>query len=152
MKSRIITFAAVTVALGLSTAIWLPTLHLFFQKPLSEIYLSQGVPPRARQLADRQLQLWTDPLLLQAELKKMRTSNAEWDFMGRSFFVWSLANMGLREPKAKSRYLPVMDKIIQETVKIEQKDGIYAFLMPYAKDRPYVLKPPRSLFIDGELP
>jgi len=35
--------------------------------------------------------------------------------------------------------------------KIEQQDGIFAFLMPYAKDRPYRVKPARSLFIDGEI-
>ena len=107
--------------------------------------------PKARQLAARHLQLWTEPSLRQAELKKMRGSNAEWDFMGRSFLVWSLVNMGLREPEAKAQYLPIIDQIIQETVKIEQQDGIYAFLMPYAKDRPYMIKPARSLFIDGEI-
>jgi hypothetical protein len=34
----------------------------------------------------------------------MRASNAEWDFMGRSFLVWSLANMGLREADLSSRH------------------------------------------------
>jgi hypothetical protein len=81
----------------------------------------------------------------------MRGSNAEWDFMGRSFLVWSLVNMGLREPAAKGQYLPIIDQIIRETVRIEHEDGIYAFLMPYAKDRPYLVKPARSLFIDGEI-
>jgi hypothetical protein len=81
----------------------------------------------------------------------MRHSNAEWDFMGRSFLVWSLANMGLREPQMKAQYLPVMDQIINETVKIEQHDGIYAFLMPYARSGSYRVKPARSLFIDGEI-
>jgi len=65
--------------------------------------------------------------------------------------VWALVNMGLREPQMMDQYLPVIDQIIHETVKIEQKDGIYAFLMPYAKDRPYRVKPARILFIDGEL-
>jgi hypothetical protein len=136
---------------ALATALWLPCLHLFFRKPLSDFYLENGVAPKARQLAARHLQLWTEPALRQAELKKMRTSNAEWDFMGRSFLVWSLVNMGLREPQTQEQYLPIIDQIIQETVKIEQQDGMYAFLMPYAKDRPYVVKPPRSLFIDGEI-
>jgi len=135
----------------LATAIWLPCLHLFFRKPLSNLYQETGISPKAARLAARHLQLWTEPSLRQAELKKMRTSNAEWDFMGRSFLVWSLVNMGLRNPETKSRYLPIIDQIIEETVKIEQQDGIYAFLMPYAKDRPYMIKPARSLFIDGEL-
>lgn len=140
-----------TVALAVASVLWLPCLHLFFRKPLSDFYQPSGVSPKARQLAARHLQLWTEPALRQTELKKMRSTNAEWDFMGRSFLVWSLVNMGLREPQAKDRYLPIIDQIITETVKIEQQDGIYAFLMPYAKDRPYVVKPPRSLFIDGEI-
>jgi len=139
------------VALAVAAAVWVPCLHLFFRKPLSEFYQEQGVSPKARQLAARHLRLWTEPSLRQAELKKMRGSNAEWDFMGRSFLVWSLVNMGFREPDTKERYLPIIDEIIRETVAIEQQDGIYAFLMPYAKDRPYVIKPARSLFIDGEI-
>jgi hypothetical protein len=139
------------VALALATAMWVPCLHLFFRKPLADFYQEKGVSPKAKQLVARHLRLWTEPRLRQAELKKMRSSNAEWDFMGRSYLVWSLVNMGLREPETKAQYLPVIDQIIQETVKIEQEDGIYAFLMPYAKDRPYMIKPARSLFIDGEI-
>jgi hypothetical protein len=139
------------VALAMAAAIWLPCLHLFIRKPLSDFCQEEAVSPKARQLAARHLHLWTEPSLRQAELKKMRGSNAEWDFMGRSFLVWSLANMGLRQPEAKAQYLPIIDQIIQETVRIEQEKGIYAFLMPYAKDRPYLVKPARSLFIDGEI-
>jgi len=139
------------LALGLATAFWLPCLHFVFQKPLSDFYREEGISPQAGALAARHLRLWTEPTLRQAELKKMRGSNAEWDFMGRSFLVWSLVNMGLREPPMKDQYLAVIDQIIQETVKIEQRDGIYTFLMSYAKDRPYVVKPARSLFIDGEI-
>jgi len=138
-------------AFALATVIWLPCLHLFFRKPVADFYQEKGISPKARQLAARHLQLWTEPALRQAELKKMRNSNAEWDFMGRSFLVWSLANMGLREPRSANQYLPIIDQIIQETVKIELHDGIYGFLMPYAKDRAYVAKPARSLFIDGEI-
>jgi hypothetical protein len=139
------------LAFVLALAVWLPCLHFFFRRPLSNFYQENGISPQARLLAARHLQLWTDPALRQTELKKMRSSNAEWDFMGRSFLVWSLVNMGLREPQMKSQYLPVIDQIIQETIKIERQDGIYAFLMPYAKDRPYRIKPARSLFIDGEI-
>ena len=155
MASRFMTslknLCVALVALAVAAAIWVPCLHLFFRKPLSDFYQEKGVSPKARQLAARHLHLWTEPSLRQAELRKMRGSNAEWDFMGRSFLVWSLVNMGLREPEARTRYLPIIDQIIEETVSIEQQDGIYAFLMPYAKDRPYVVKPARSLFIDGEI-
>ncbi|HXP59890.1 MAG TPA: hypothetical protein VN829_05315 [Dongiaceae bacterium] len=138
-------------ALAVAAALWLPCLHLFFRKPLSDFYQEKGISPKAKQLAARHLRLWIDPGLRRAELRKMRASNAEWDFMGRSFLVWSLVNMGLREPQMKDQYLPVIDQIIRETVRIEQQDGIYAFLMPYAKDRPFRVKPARSLFIEGEL-
>ncbi len=139
------------VGFTLALAMWLPCLHFFFRKPTADFYEQEGISSKARLLAARHLQLWNDPALRQAELKKMRSSNAEWDFMGRSFLVWSLVNMGLREPQIKEQYLPVIDQIIQETVKIERQDGIYAFLMPYAKARPYRVKPARSLFIDGEI-
>src|SRR5436190_764630 len=86
------------LASALALAIWVPCLHLFFRKPVADFYQAQGISPKARQLAARHLQLWTESTLRQAELTKMRTSNAEWDFMGRSFLVWSLVNMGLREP------------------------------------------------------
>jgi hypothetical protein len=94
------------VAFSLATAIWLPCLHLFFRKPLPDFYRDNGISPKAMQLAARHLQLWTEPALRQAELKKMRISNAEWDFMGRSFLVWSLANMSLREPQLKQNTSP----------------------------------------------
>jgi hypothetical protein len=139
------------LALLVALAIWLPCLHFLFRKPVKDFYRPDGISPKARQLAARHLRLWTDPALRRAELIKMRSSNAEWDFMGRSFLVWSLVNMGLREPETKGQYLPVIDQIIRETLKIEQRDGFYAFLMPYAKDRPYRIQPARSLFIDGEV-
>jgi hypothetical protein len=151
LRTRLVEAAIGLVAVALATAIWLPCLHLFFRKPLSDFYQQEGISAEAKNLAARHLQLWTDPGLRQVELKKMRSSNAEWDFMGRSFLVWSLVNMGLREPQLKNQYLPVIDEIIRETIKIEQGDGIYAFLMPYAKARPYMVQPARSLFIDGEL-
>lgn len=81
----------------------------------------------------------------------MRVSNAEWDFMGRTFLVWSLAEMGLRNPAAKQDYLPVMDQIIDETLRLEKEHGIYFFLMPYATAGPYVMQPARSLFLDSEI-
>ena len=110
-----------------------------------------GVAPQAQQLAARHLQLWTDPELKKRELERMRHSNAEWDFMGRSFLVWSLAEMSLREPASQAANLPVIDQIIAETVRLERTNGIYVFLMPYAKARPYVAQPARSLFLDGEI-
>jgi len=138
-------------ALLVAAAIWLPSLHFFFTEADAFHRSTNGVPPKARELAARHLLMWTDPGLKAHELERMRRSNAEWDFMGRSFLVWSLAEMGLRDPALKLAYLPIMDRIIDETIQLEHDEGIYFFLMPYAKGRPYVLQPPRSHFLDGEI-
>ena len=81
----------------------------------------------------------------------MRVSNAEWDFMGRSYLVWSLANMALRNPASKPLYLRTMDQIIDETLQIEKQKGMYFFLMDYAHRGPYLMQPAHSLFLDGEI-
>lgn len=138
-------------ALLVAEMCWLPCLHLFFAKSAGHFYQADGLSRQARQLAARHLQLWTEPSLREQELRRMRSSNAEWDFMGRSFLVWSLANMGLREPAAKGLYLQTMDRIIEETLRLEKQEGMYFFLMPYAKARPYVAQPAHSLFLDGEI-
>ena len=142
---------AALLAFIIALAIWLPCLHFFFRKPVSDFYRENGISSKGRQLAARHLQLWTDPGLRQAEVKKMRSSNAEWDFMGRSYPVWSLANMALRDPASKPLYLQTMDQITEETLRLEKQEGMYFFLMPYAKDRRYVMQPARSLFLDSEI-
>lgn len=140
-------------ALAVATAIWLPGVHLVFAREAAEYSAeaARGVPPKARALAERHLRLWTDPELKAAELARMRARNAEWDFMGRSFFVWSLAEMCLREPEHATRYLAVMDEIIDETLRLEREHGQTVFLLPYANARPWIVKPGRSLFVDGEI-
>jgi hypothetical protein len=143
--------AAGVFALLLAGFIWIPCLHLFFHKSASDFYRPTGLSRRAKQLAARHLQVWTDPRLKEQELLKMRASNAEWDFMGRSFLVWSLANMGLRDPDSRRTYLQTVDQIIEETLRIEKREGMYFFLMPYAKASPYVAQPAHSLFLDGEI-
>jgi hypothetical protein len=139
-------------ALLFATAVWLPAVHWLFLRP-EKNFSSRvaGIAPQAQALAARHLQLWTNATLRTAELERMRRSNAEWDFMGRSFLVWSLAEMGLREPARKNECLAVMDQIIGETLKLEKEHGVYFFLMPYAKASRYVAQPARSLFVDGEI-
>lgn len=151
MKARINRILAGLAALAVAGVIWLPCLHFVFTKPFSDFYGKQGLSPEARQLAARHLQLWSEPLLREAELNKMRASNAEWDFMGRSYLVWSFANMALRDPASKPLYLRTMDQIIDETLRLEKEQGMYFFLMRYAKARPYVMQPAHSLFLDGEI-
>ena len=142
-------FLRVLLALFLATALWIPSVHLLFARRAPPP--SAGISQQARALAARHLELWVDPQLKQRELDRMRRSNAEWDFMGRTFLVWSLAEMSLREPAQRSNYLAVADQIIDETIRLESEHGIYFFLMPYAKARQYVEQPPRSLFLDGEI-
>ena len=144
-------FLLLLAALVMATALWLPCLHLFFAPHVADYVAGSGLSPRARELAARHLQLWTDPALKQREIERMRRSNAEWDFMGRTFLVWSLAEMALREPAQQPRYLSVMDAIIEETLRLEREQGQTFFLMPYARGRPYVEQPMRSLFVDGEI-
>ena len=139
-------------ALAVGFALWLPAVHLPFAwlAPASDFH-SQAVPPLAKKLAARHLRLWTDPGSRALELSRMRKSNAEWDFMGRSFLAWSLANMALRDPSAKADALRVIDQILEETLRLENERGSEFFLMPYARARPFVVQPPRSQFLDGEL-
>jgi hypothetical protein len=81
----------------------------------------------------------------------MRKSNAEWDFMGRTFLVLALANMGYRAPEVRDQYLDIMDAIIDDTIRTEQEKGIHYFLMDYAQGADFIGKPPRSIFQDGEI-
>jgi hypothetical protein len=139
------------VCLVLATAIWLPCVHFIFAAKPSD-YLSAGrISPKAKALAAYQMRLWTDPALREVEIRKMRASNAEWDFMGRTFLVLALGNMAMREPADKAQYLEVMDHIIGETLKLEEERGTQFFLMGYANEGTFVQKPPRSLFVDGEI-
>ncbi|MBN1764874.1 MAG: hypothetical protein JW860_06420 [Sedimentisphaerales bacterium] len=139
------------VSLLIAALIWLPLVHLFFARDI-DLYFSKDSPaPQARKLAARHMALWTDPKLGAEEIKIMRASNSEWDFMGRTFLVMALGNMSLMQPENQAPYLEVMDKIIDETIRLEQEKGMYHFLMDYAKDHDFVNQPPRSLFLDGEI-
>jgi hypothetical protein len=151
MKALMKRILAGLMALVIAALIWLPCLHLVFTHPVAAFRQETGLSPTARQLAARHLQLWTDPAGREAELRKMRASNAEWDLMGRSFLVWSLANMALRDPAAKPLYLQTLDQIIDETLRLEKQEGMYFFLMSYARERHYLEQPARSLFLDGEI-
>jgi hypothetical protein len=151
MKARINRILAGLAALAVAALIWLPCMHFIFAKSVSHFRREQGLSPEARELAARHLQLWNKPGLREKELDKMRESNAEWDFMGRSYLVWSLANMALRDPASKPLYLRTMDQIIDETLRLEKQQGMYFFLMPYAKQGPYLMQPAHSLFLDGEI-
>ncbi len=139
------------LALGIATAIWLPSLHIFFKQDVYEYFGGKNIPPKAHALASRHIELWSNPSLRKEEITRMRASNAEWDFMGRTFLVLSLSNMALREPSSKGVYLDIMDSIIDETIRLEKEHGIYYFLLDYARTGNFVAKPGRSIFQDGEI-
>ena len=141
--------AVASVAIAL--AVWLPCVHLVFRPADSQLWAGGGLAPLPRKIANRQIELWTNPQLLDQELGKMRRANAEWDFMARSFLAWSLANVALRDPQLKPAALEVIDRIIDQTLDLERKHGQLFFLMPYANNRPFVQTPPRTLVVDGEI-
>jgi len=139
------------IALLLGAMIWLPVFHLVFTENTNTYMSVAGIPPKAGMLAASHLAIWADEVGGRAEIERMRGRNAEWDFMARSFFVWSLANMALREPQTASTLLPIMDRIIDETVRLEKEKGPFFFLMPYAHSAPFRMQPVRSIFLDGEI-
>jgi len=139
------------VALALAAAVWLPLVHLAFAPGRAELAATEA-SPRARALADRQLALWEGDVAARAAARdRMRATNPEWDFMGRTFLVLALANLAEREPDAAERYLAAVDRILADTLRVEAAGGHEAFLLGYARRRPWVAQPPRSLFVDGEL-
>ncbi|HRR86219.1 MAG TPA: hypothetical protein P5316_14525 [Phycisphaerae bacterium] len=139
------------VSIAIGTAVWLPLLHLVFRPGRDQFRSETTVAPLARQLARRHLDLWTLPGDGKADIDKMRVNNPEWDFMGRTFLVLSLANMCLHEPQQQDEYLQVMDRIIEDTDRLAQAKGISYFLLDYANQSQFLQQPVRSIFVDGEL-
>jgi hypothetical protein len=151
MRSQLRRMSISAVSLVLAAALWLPTMHLLFRPAVGNLFAKDGVAPLPRQLAAQHIFLWTDPDSRSRELAKMRAVNAEWDFMGRSFLVWSLANMALRDPPTQPEALSAIDAVIDETLAIERDRGMFTFMMSYGTARPFVQKPERSQFVDGEI-
>ena len=142
---------ATLLALAAAAALWLQAMHFLWWPNLNDYLAAKGLAPQTRAMAERHLELWTDPVLRAREVARMRGRNAEWDFMGRTFLVLALANIGLREPAEQPRCLEAMDRIIDETLRLEKERGLYFFLMDYARAKPWVNQPPRSTFLDGEI-
>lgn len=130
------------ITLAFATTIWLPTLSAWF-----------GVDPDtwSRQLAARHLELWADSEARTAELDRMRRSNAEWDFMGRTYLTLALADLALREPERATELVGVIDAILEQTLTLERERGQRYFLMDYASHRSFVSPSGRSQFVDGEI-
>jgi hypothetical protein len=139
------------LCLLLATALWLPRLQLFFAPSRAEHRPSGPLGPQAQALLAHQLSLWEDEGPRGEEHRRMRRTNAEWDFMGRTFLVLALANAALRDPSSLPHTLATIDRIVDDTLETERREGMYFFMMPYARAKPFVLDPPRSAFVDGEI-
>jgi hypothetical protein len=151
VRRRLRAALATVAALGLAALLWLPVVHLLFLPRLSDYRSPEGLSPVARALAAHHLYLWADPAHREQAIAQMRATNAEWDFMGRTFFVLALANIALRDPSLESRCLAVMDAILDETRRLEESRGQTHFLMPYARYGSFVAPRARSIFVDGEI-
>ena len=140
------------LALAIAAAIWLPCIHFLYRPAENEYRAASGIPPKARMLAARYVDVWTDPDLRRMELQKMQARNPEWDFMSRTYFVLALANMALRDPAFSPQACEIIDTILDNTIALERRNGAGHFLLGYARTSgPWVIRPPRSQFVDGEL-
>ena len=134
-------FGLALASLALAGAVWLPTLGWLSRADPAPFLSPTGIAPKARLLAAEQVHLWTDPAERQRAVDRMRRHNAEWDFMGRSFLVWALANMAMRDSHFEPQALEVMDRVIEETLRLEREEGHLYFLMPYARQGRFVAQP-----------
>ena len=144
-------FFFAVVSLAIASAIWLPSIHFIFVPTVENYYREAGISPIVRELVNQHLKLWNDPQLREKEISRMRGSNAEWDFMGRTFLVLALANLGLRDREGKADYLQIIDRIIDETIRLEKEKSFYFFLMGYSRTGNFIASPARSIFVDGEI-
>jgi len=138
-------------ALSFAVILWFTTLSLFFKENIYHYYSEGNISPKARLILNRHLEVWKTPYLKEREIANEHASNPEWDFMWRTFFVLSMANIALQEPQMQKDLLPVMDQVIENTISLIENKGLYYFLMEYAKQNDFVSQPPRSLFYDGEI-
>jgi hypothetical protein len=145
------------VALVVGALVWLPLLHVPFARkaaawrPRAGSASARVVPPKVQELKAAQLAALHDAARRGADLASMRATNAEWDFMGRTFLALALANLALREPDARAEHLRELDAIIDETLRLEARHGAEHFMMGYVRRGPFKVQPARSLFIDGEI-
>jgi hypothetical protein len=142
--------ASLVIALGF----WLPCIHFFFGDGADRIKgtgARSELSPWAKELATRQLALWEDDETREQQFDRMRVTCEEWYFMGRTYLVWALANMALADPQLQPRCLLTMDRIIEDTLQVEREQGMYHFLMPYARGASFRVEPVRSQFIDSEI-
>jgi hypothetical protein len=141
------------VLLAVAAAIWLPLMHAFFAPSDTEREeLSAKLAKRQATMLARSQGPKIEPEI-EPEIKRLRETNPEWDFMRRTYGVLTLANRALATPTERERaeYLAAIDAVIGDTLAADARRGDAYFLLPYAKDRPFVDPAARSLFVDGEV-
>lgn len=131
--------ARLLFSLLLAAAVWLPTLHHFYEPSAAE---REAVAAR---LAARQASAAA------REAPAMRAVNPEWDFMRRTYVVLALANRALTHPDERARSLAAIDALVDATLASADEHGDAHFMLPYAKRGPFQDPAARSLFIDGEI-
>ena len=129
------------VCLLVAATVWITSLHRWFERDPAEV---------ASALAARQLALWErrDPALADS-LAHLRRTNPEWDLMARMFAVLAFANLALRDPALRPRYLAAIDDIVDRTIADVAQHGVHYFLLPYSRRQPFI--DGRSVFVDGEI-
>ena len=137
--------------LCVAACIWMPCMHLLFRKDMGRYRTEEGLSPVARKLAATYLAVWAEPALREQELAGMRRLNPEWDFMSRTYMVLALANMALRDPDCRGQAIDIMDAILEDTLARERDEGHAHFLLAYGRRGGWVVEPPRSIFVDGEI-
>lgn len=145
-------FLGGAACLGLSTLGWRAAAPRLFTPETAGLYGDGPLPAWVLALVEGQLQTWEGRD--RSALLAMRSTNPEWDFMGRTFLVLALANLALRRPADAPRYLDVARDIVAATLEAESEASMYFFLLPYARAKPWRCgggEGARSLFVDGEL-
>ena len=81
---------------------------------------------------------------------QMRRLNPEYDLMARTFTVSALADRALGHPAQADEHLATMDRIIDHTLRAEERHGQAHWLLGYWQ--PLAVRGTgRSLFVDGEV-
>jgi hypothetical protein len=135
-----------------SLIIWLPVIHFFFKPDISHYLPGTGVGLKSKQIEQQCSSYWNfSETFVPGQLSKIE-QNPEWNFMSRTYMVLGLANMALREPGNTEKACQMMDKIIDDTLFLEKQFGQQYFLLDYGRgNRAWIINPPRSIFIDGEI-
>jgi hypothetical protein len=139
------------LCLLVACCIWAPGMHLFFKWRASGYRPAAGISTPAREVAAAQTEIWSNPKLRVSELRSLRAINPEWDFMGRTYLVLSLANMALRDESYRRSACASIDAVLEDTLRHERQQGFRYFLLSYGCHGGWTIKPGRSIFVDGEI-